>query len=123
MAVLVVAGYLTTISLDVAVAQTPQQYCSSSAPEDPVKYYSYAEKVMNALVKRAPYTSTRMFKAWYPNKKVGSVTGAATCYNNDAGRCKDCLKALKASMEGCKMSITGGSFGTGCNMQFWRVVD
>ncbi|CAL1413830.1 unnamed protein product [Linum trigynum] len=116
--VVVVAGYLT-----VAVAQPARRYCASVVPEDPVAYSSNAEKVMNILVTRAPPHPAHMFKSWYPYRKVGSVAGAAICYHNDVGKCSACLNSLKASLDGCKMSTTGGSFSGGCNMQFWKIVD
>ncbi|CAI0387597.1 unnamed protein product [Linum tenue] len=122
MAVVVMAGCATiSRNLAVAVAADPQ-FCTGGSPGDPTWYYSNAEKVRAALVRKTPTTSLRAHNAWFPNKKRGSVTGSATCYTNDANKCRDCLKDLKATLDTCK-TTAGGAFKADCNMQFWKIVD
>ncbi|CAL1357390.1 unnamed protein product [Linum trigynum] len=127
MAVVIVAaaGYLLLVggnSVDVAQSGGPQ-LCAPDAPPDPAKYYSYAEKVMAVLVKKTPTSSTRKFRTSRPDKRIGSVAGAATCYTNKAKKCRACLRGIKALLESCKGSTTAGYFASDCNMQFWRIDD
>ncbi|CAN1321352.1 hypothetical protein LINPERPRIM_LOCUS32004 [Linum perenne] len=97
------------------------EMCTGSPPDDPVKYNSWVRKVLNKLVKKTPTSSTNMFKAYYPKKKVGPVTGAATCYTADEDTCRTCLRDLRRQLEQCVNTTAGGTYGNECNMEFWEV--
>ncbi|CAN0923743.1 hypothetical protein LINGRAHAP2_LOCUS33729 [Linum grandiflorum] len=105
------------ISHDIVVAG---EICTGEPADHPTKYKSWVRKVLNKLVKGAPRSSTKMMKAYYPNKKNGSVTGAAICYTADEDACRSCLQNSEMLLVQCTHTA-GGYFDDECNMEFWEV--